>query len=230
MDDSYLKEFEATVVSVHDDNLIVLDNTAFYPQGGGQPSDTGRLIRGDEAFPVVSVGKFSGSIRHEVSKPGLKEGDAVRGVIDWPRRYKLMRAHTASHIISSVFHEDFGCKITGNQLSKEKIRIDFDLEDFDRELLQSSIDKANSILAKDLPVTISYMERGEALNTPSMVKLAGALPPAVKELRIVSIGDADVQADGGTHVKNTSEVGAIALVKAENKGKSNRRVYVRLVD
>ena len=137
MNDSYKKEFEATVTAVTDDKFIVLSETAFYPQGGGQPCDTGKFIFNDKEYAVLFVGKFNGQISHEVDKPGLQVGDKIRGVLDWKKRYNHMRAHTASHVISAVFHEDFGAKITGNQLSEEKIRIDFNLENFDRELLQS---------------------------------------------------------------------------------------------
>ncbi|MBN1275555.1 alanyl-tRNA editing protein [Candidatus Woesearchaeota archaeon] len=232
MDDSYCGEFDAVVVGVADGKYVVLDRTAFYPGGGGQPHDTGVLVRGGEEFPVVSVGKFSGEITHEVGVPGLKEGDVVRGVVDWDRRYKLMRAHTASHVVSAVFHDDLGCRITGNQLSEGRIRIDFDLVEFDRGLLQRAIDKANAFLSEGLAVSVSYLPREEALQDPSLVKLAGALPPVVDELRIVTIGPlggpVDRQADGGTHVRNTVEVGRLELFKAENKGKHNRRVYVLL--
>ncbi len=230
MDDSYIKEFEAEVISVTDDKYVVLDKTAFYPNGGGQPYDTGKILKDDEEFEVVYVGKFNNKISHEVDKPGLKPGDKIKGIINWERRYKLMRSHTAAHIISAVMHDMFNAKITGNQLSTEKIRIDFSLEDFDREKIMMAINKANEIIKSDLPVSISYMAREEALKDPSMVKLANAMPPAVSTLRIISIGDFDKQADGGTHVHSTKEVGMIELIKAENKGKNNRRVYLRLVD
>ncbi|MBD3208922.1 alanyl-tRNA editing protein [Candidatus Woesearchaeota archaeon] len=228
MDDAYLKEFDAVVKSVKDDKYVVLDNTAFYPNGGGQPFDTGKLVKDGVAYPVDYVGKFDGDISHEVSEPGLQVGDEVRGAIDWDRRYRLMRAHTAAHVVSAVFYHDFNCRITGNQLSEEKIRIDFDLDGFDRGALQSSIDKVNNILAQNLPVTVTYLSREQALQDSSLVKLAGVLPPAVQELRIVAVGGVDRQADGGTHVRNTSEVGPLELLKVENKGKRNRRVYVRL--
>ena len=234
MDDAYKQEFEAEVLEVNDGRFVVLDATAFYPKGGGQPHDTGVLLRGDESFKVLFTGKFDGKVSHEVDKEGLGPGDRVRGVIDWPRRYAHMRAHTASHVISSVFHGDLGCRITGNQLSEDRIRIDFDLESFDRELLEAAIRKADGLLQRGLPVSVSYLPREEALKDPSLVKLAGATPPAVKELRIVTIGPlddpVDRQADGGTHVKNTAEVGSLSLLKAQNKGASNRRVYVSLGD
>ena len=228
MDDSYLKEFEATVVSVKDDKFIVLDKTAFYPNGGGQPYDEGILICDGKEYLVVYTGKFDGKISHEVSKPGLKQGDKVLGKINWERRYKFMRMHTAAHILSAVLHKKQEVKITGNQISLDKTRIDYNTEQFDKEQLQAYVAEADAAAKRNVDVTIRYMEREEALKDPHMVKLAGALPPAVKQLRIVTIGDIDTQADGGTHVKNTSEIGTIKFLKAENKGKNNRRLYYTL--
>lgn len=232
MDDAYCKELDTTVVAVKDGKYVVLEDTIFYPQGGGQPHDTGRLVKGDEAYKVVYAGKFDGKASHEVDRPGLRQGDRVRCTLDWPRRYAHMRAHTASHVLAAVLHDDWGAKISGNQLSEKGFRVDFDLEHFDRDLLQGAIDKTNALLAQGLPVSITYLPREEALKDSSMVKLAGALPPAIATLRVVTIGDpsrpVDRQADGGTHVCTTAEVGTLLLVKAENKGKSNRRVYVEL--
>src|SRR3989344_9127228 len=136
MNDSYLKEFEAVVESVKDDKFVVLDKTAFYPTGGGQPHDTGMMVCNGEEYPVVFVGKFSGQISHEVSKAGLKQGDKVTGRINWERRYKLMRMHTAAHLLSAIFHSKLGALITGNQKDVEKSRMDFDLENFDREKIE----------------------------------------------------------------------------------------------
>ena len=225
MDDSYLKEFEATVESVKDGKFVVLDRTAFYPSGGGQPHDTGVFVCNGEEYPVVSIGKFSGRISHEVAKPGLKEGDKVTGRINWDRRYKFMRMHTAAHILSSIFHNKLGALITGNQIDEDKTRIDFSMENFDKDRIVEYIGTANNIVKQDIPVRTYYLPREEALKMPGMVKLAGALPPDVRELRIVDIPGVDTQADGGTHVKSLAEIGTIEFVKAENKGKDNRRVY-----
>ncbi len=225
MHNSYLKEFEAVVESVKDDRYIVLDRTAFYPKGGGQPNDTGALIKGNEEFPVVFVGKFEGNISHECSRPDLKEGDKVTGKIDWERRYGLMRMHTSAHLLSAIFHNKSSAMITGSNLDLEESRIDFSLENFDRDKINEYCALANSIIQKDLPVKVSFMKREEALKIPGMVKLAGAFPPEVDELRIVEIEGVDRQADGGTHVKSLKEIGSIEIVKVENKGKANRRVY-----
>ena len=225
MDDSYLKEFEAAVESVKDDRFVVLDKTAFYPTGGGQPHDTGIMICNGEEYPVVYVGKFSGKISHEVSKPGLKAGDKVIGKINWDRRFKFMRMHTAAHLLISIFNRESNVLITGNQIDEEKTRIDFNMENFDREKILKYIEDANNTIKRDLPVKVSYMQREEAMKIPGIVKLAAALPPNVETLRIVEIPGVDLQADGGTHVKSLSEIGTIEFVKAENKGKDNRRVY-----
>ncbi|MAG91845.1 alanyl-tRNA editing protein AlaX [Candidatus Woesearchaeota archaeon] len=228
MDDSYLKEFEATVESVKDDKFVVLDKSAFYPSGGGQPHDTGVMVCNGEEYPVVYVGKFSGKISHEVSKPGLKPGDKVQGKIDWERRYKFMRMHTASHVLTSVFNKQDGVLITGNQIDLEKTRIDYNMVDFDREKMLDYINQANEIIKKNIEIKTYYLSKEEAMKIPGVVKLAGALPPDVKQLRIVEIPDVDLQADGGTHVKQLSEIGTIEFIKAENKGKERRRVYYTL--
>ena len=225
MDDSYLKEFEAAVESVKDGKYIVLDKTTFYPTGGGQPHDTGTMICDGEEYPVVYVGKFSGTISHEVAKPGLKESDKVIGKIDWNRRYRLMRMHTAAHIIDAVLYNEAGALCTGNQLGTDKSRIDFSLDVLDREKIQQYIDISNEWVRKDIDVKIYSLPREEALKIPGIVKLDGAMPPEVTDLRIVEIPGIDIQADGGTQVKNTSEIGQISLVSVENKGKNNRRMY-----
>ncbi len=228
MDDSYLKEFEAKVVSVKDDKYVVLDRTAFYPKGGGLPWDTGKLVRDSESFNVVFVGKFDGAISHEVDRPGLKEGDVVKGFIDWDNRYNVIRYHTAAHIVSSVLHREAGARITGNQVSPDKLRVDFDLERFDKEELERYVQVANDEIRKGVDVKSYYLDREEAMKIPGIVKLAGALPPSVEKLRVVEIGEVDLQADGGPHVRNTSEIGELVLVKAENKGKNNRRAYIKI--
>ena len=225
MNDSYLRDFEATVLEVNSDKYIVLDKTAFYYSSGGQPHDTGIMICRGEEYKVVYVAKLSGQISHEVSKPGLKVGDSITGKIDWNRRYKFMRMHTAAHLLISIFNKESNVLITGNQIDEDKTRIDFNMESFDREKIIQYIDTANEIVKQDLPVKIYYLPKIEAMKIPGVVKLAGALPPDVENLRIVEIPGVDIQADGGTHVKSLSEIGTIEFVKAENKGKNNRRIY-----
>src|SRR3989338_4218869 len=163
MDNCYLKEFEAVVESVKDGKYIILDKTAFYPLGGGVAYDTGVLLRDDEEFPVAYVGKFDDKISHEVSKPGLKQGDKVIGVIDWERRYKLMKLHTTAHLLASIFHNNGNVMITGNQIEPDKSRMDFSLENFDRNMTGEYFKIANELVQKDAPVRISYMKREDAL-------------------------------------------------------------------
>ena len=228
LQDSYLKEWEAVVKEVNQDKFIVLDRTAFYPKSGGQPWDTGTIVVEGEKYNVVFVGKFSGEISHEIDRLGLKSGDKVKCALDWERRYKLMRMHTAAHIISQVFNQDTGALITGNQLDLEKSRIDFSVDEFDREKMQSYEDKANEIVQRDLEVTFRILPREEALKDNNLFKLAKGFPEEIKEIRIVSIGDFDIQADGGTHVKTSKEIGKIKFIDFVNKGKNNRRVYYTL--
>ncbi len=230
---SYLKEWEAQVVSVNQEKYIVLDKTAFYPNSGGQPYDTGTItkISDGKTFRVVYVGKFSGKISHEVDKEGLQEGDKVKCNIDWDRRYILMRLHTAAHVISEVINKETGAMITGNQLDTGKCRIDFSVDEFDREKLKGYEKIANEIISKNIDVTYEFKSREDVLKDPNMTKLAKGLeglPKEVKILRIVRIGDFDYQADGGTHVKNTKEIGKIEFIDFVNKGKNNRRIYFKL--
>ena len=225
MDNSYLKSWEAKVVNVKDDKYITLDNTAFYPKGGGQPWDEGFIIKDKEKFRVVYVGKFSGEISHEVDKPGLKVGDEVSCELDWERRYTFMRYHTASHLISNILYSKADAKITGNQIETDKTRMDFSMINYSPEKLKAYVDEANEIIKKDLPITIDYMTRQEVLEKPELARLAVGLPENIKEFRIVNIGDVDKQVDGGTHVNNLKEIGIIELTKTVNKGKNNRRMY-----
>ena len=225
LEDSYLKECDGTVVSVSDGKYIVLGQAIFYPKGGGQLGDTGRIIKGNEIFNVNYTGKFSGEISHEVDRAGLREGETVHCVLNWNRRYKLMRSHTAAHVFGSLLCKDTGALVTGNRLEEDKIRFDFGLEKFDREILKKYINKANELFRKDIPVKWYELPREEALRIPGVIKMAEAFPPDIPHLRIVEIVGVDKQADGGTHVKNLKEVGQITLLKAENKGRNNRRIY-----
>jgi len=225
MDDSYLKSWNAKVVSIKDNKYIVLDKTAFYPTGGGQPWDEGFIIKGDQKFKVVYVGKFSGKISHEVDKQGLKEGDDIKCELDWERRYTFMRYHTASHLISNILYKRANAKITGNQIELDKTRMDFSMQNYSPEKLRAFVDKANNIIDQDLPITIDYLSREEVLGKPELARLAIGLPEKIKEFRIVRIGDIDEQVDGGTHISHLKEIGKIEVIKTVNKGKNNRRMY-----
>jgi misacylated tRNA(Ala) deacylase len=228
LEDSYLKECDAVVASMNEGKYVVLDQTIFYPKGGGQPCDTGRIINGNEVYNVVYVGKFSGEISHEVDRLGLKAGDKVHCVLDWDRRYKLMRSHTAAHLFASLLCNGTGALVTGNQLETDKIRFDFSLEQFNPEILEKYVAETNELLKRDTPVRSFELPKEEALKIPGVVKMAEAFPPDIPSLRIVELVDLDKQADGGTHVKNLKEVGQIKLLKTENKGKNNRRIYFAL--
>jgi len=225
MNDSYLKTWDAKVVSVKDGKFIVLDKTAFYPKGGGQPWDEGYIIKNGDKFRVVYVGKFSGEISHEVDKPGLDDGDQVSCEVDWNRRYSFMRYHTASHLISNILFRRANAKITGNQIELDKTRMDFSMKDYSPEKLREFVEEANKIIQQNLPITIDYMSREEVMGKPELARLAMGLPEKVKEYRIVRIGDIDEQVDGGTHIKNLKEIGEIEVIKTVNKGKDNRRIY-----
>ena len=227
--DFYLTEFDAVIESVKDDRYVVFDKTAFYPNSGGQPSDTGVLIHNGKEYPVIFVGKIDGIISHEVSLPGLSPGDSIKGIINWDRRYNFMKYHTASHILSAIIHSETGAQISGNQIGEEKTRVDFSLEDFDRELIKSYEAKVNEVIDRKLPVQIDIMPRDEALSIPSVVKLKNAFPPDISEIRVITIPDIDKQACGGTHVANTGEIPHIMIFKAENKGRNNRRVHFRFI-
>jgi len=221
-EDAYLREFDATVVSV-DGDKVVLDQTAFNPRGGGLVSDTGTLAK-MKVLDAIKAGEDS--IMHVVEQTNpLSVGTTVHGVLDWDRRHRIMRMHTSAHLLSAIFHKETGALITGNQIEPDKSRIDFSLDDFDRERMLTYCDQANQAIAKNPPVKTYFMKREEALRIPGITKLASVMPPDVKDLRIVEIEGYDTQADGGVHVKNLGEVGKIEALKFENKGKSNRRLY-----
>jgi Ser-tRNA(Ala) deacylase AlaX len=220
-DDAYIREFDAKVISV-DGSRIVLDQTAFNPRGGGLVSDVGTL-GGSKVSEAVKEGEEIYHILEGMNNS--KPGDQVRGVLDWDRRYRIMRMHTSAHILSSVVNGETGALITGNQISPDESRVDFNLEDFDKEKMAYYISKVNEIVARELEVMAFFMKREEALAKPGLVKLANAMPPSLDVLRIVQIGDVDTQADGGVHVRNTKEIGKVVGLGTENKGKNNRRLH-----
>ena len=216
--DSYKKEFE-TAVEDADGNKVVLAGTYFYPNSGGQPCDTGTIFQEDKEFKIMNVKKENGKIIHELDREGVKADGKVRCIIDWERRYKLMRMHTAAHIISAVINKETGAMITGNQLDEEKSRIDFSLDDFKKDLFEKYIEEANLEIKKDHKITTEIISKDEAEKKENLSKLAKGLPVELKEIRIVKIGSIDEQADGGTHVASTKEIGRIKLLSIENKRK-----------
>ena len=227
--DSYAKECESSV-AMADGKFVALDQTIFYPQGGGQPTDTGKIIsaKGDE-YKVVFAKQNGGEVALEVDREGLRKADAVRCVLDWDRRYRLMRMHTSAHLLAATIHRELGALITGNQLDEKLSRMDFNVLDFDRSLLKLFENMVNECIAKDLPVTVSFEEKEKAMQRPELFKLKDVLPKDLPVFRIVQIGDYDTQADGGTHVRSTAEIGAIRIVDFKNKGAQNRRIYWELV-
>ena len=187
--DSYLVSCKSKVVSVKEDKFVVLDQTVFYPRGGGQPWDTGKLVRSGVEFPVVAVVKAEGNASHEVSKPGLQQGDEVECFIDWERRHRLMRMHTAGHILSAIMFRQAGILITGNQLDTGKTRFDFSMENFDRTAFDASVQKANDFLSQPVEVKSYDLPREQALANPEMVKLAGGKPVFVQGKKAGIIGE-----------------------------------------
>lgn len=227
MCDSYLKEFEAKIQRVTG-NQIILDQTVFHPLTGGVAYDTGNFSKENTIYKVVKVeiNKETGEIIHVLEhESNLKRGDVVKGTLDWPRRYKLMRLHTAAHLIAAIMYRDHDALITGGQVDFERAKLDFKLPKTDRELFDAAVEKANKEANKNIQLRIYSLTREEALKMPGVVKLAGRMPPKEKELRMVEIPGIDLQADGGPHIKNTSEIGEICLVKIGNKGKNKRRIY-----
>ena len=226
-DDSYLKEFRARVIGVTDRGLL-LDRTAFHPDSGGVSSDTGLLIIGGREYRVVKAvhDREGDEVYHVLdSYEGISSGVEVTGLIDWDRRYRLMRLHTAAHIISAIMYKDYGAMITGGQVEPEYARDDFSIERFDRQVFEDAVRKANDVVRAGLDVKIYYLRREEAMKIPGVVKLAEKAPPGYGILRIVEIPGVDIQADGGPHVRNTGEIGEIRLLRVENKGKNKKRIY-----
>jgi misacylated tRNA(Ala) deacylase len=225
--DSYQKEFEAKIQSVTG-SQVVLDQTAFHPLTGGVAHDTGTITKGNIQHRVlrVEINRETKEITHILdAAEGLSIGDVVKGTLDWERRHRLMRLHTAAHLIAAIMYRDYNALITGGQVDCEQAKLDFNLPRTDREVFEDAVAKANKEVGKSTALKMYFLERTEALKMPGIVKLAERMPPQVKELRIVEIPGIDVQADGGPHIGNTREIGEISLVKIENKGKTQRRVY-----
>ena len=230
--DSYLREMDATVVLVTDDG-VVLDRTVFYPGGGGQPADKGMLR--DEAgneYRVKRAKKVRGQLVHLLEGDGRPaEGSLVHGVIDWERRYKVMRTHTAMHILCGVIYRDYGALVTGGQMEVGKGRMDFEFERMGKELVQEIEEKINAEVAAARPVRVQIRPREEAFQIPDLIRTKiNLLPKGISEVRTVELVGLDLQADGGTHVANTSEVGQMIVKGYKSKGKINKRIYFELGD
>jgi len=227
LDHSYLTSFDANVVEVVE-NGVILDRTTFHPRGGGLESDRGVIIHQDGQSMVKEAIMDEGGVIHVLEGALPKLGEHVQGRLDWERRYRIMRLHTALHVLASIVINKTNSLVTGNNVTPEMARVDFSLATFDRKMFEECVNMANEEMRKGREVRITYMEREKVLSTPGLVKLAERMPPNIPILRIVEIVGLDIQADGGPHVRNTSEVGEIVLVKLENKGKSNKRAYITL--
>ena len=226
-----LQEFSATIITVQEDTRIVLDQTVFYPKSGGVEGDMGMIIRepDGEIFTVMHTEKKGDEIIHIVDHPGLEPTDSVQGIIDWSRRYELMRYHTAAHVLSGVFWNEGQVKVTGNDISIGQGRIDFNFPDFQRDLIEKFVTKANEIIQQNLQVITYNISREELEKNPSLTKLAMGIPKHIETIRIVEIEGYDKQPDGGCHVSSLSEIGIVTIMKIKNKGKNNRRLYFELL-
>jgi misacylated tRNA(Ala) deacylase len=231
--DSYLSNFEARVLGV-EGNAIALDRTAFFPGGGGQMADRGALIWNGARLPLAGLSKRDDVIWHQVDAdtPALPAlGDTVTGELDWDFRYRMMRAHTALHVLCGVIFKDFGAQVTGGQMYPDKARMDFSMEVFTPDLVRDIELCVNEALAEDHLVKVYFLPREQAFEIPDLIRTKiNLLPPEIMTIRIVEIEGVDLQADGGTHVRGTGEVGTIRVIKTENKGKQNKRMEIELVD
>jgi misacylated tRNA(Ala) deacylase len=222
--DCYVTNFEARVTRV-EGNKLFLDRTAFHPTSGGVANDTGFIESSSGRWNVIDVIE-EGDVAHILdSKPDLSVGDIVRGRVDWDRRYRLMRLHTADHILTAILYREKGALVTGGHIDPEYAKSDFSLERGEREVFEEAIKKVNEIASSGIEVKIYFLPREKAMKIPGIVKLAAKMPPNLEKLRIVEILGIDIQADGGPHVRNTREIGEVKLLKVENKGKGKKRVY-----
>jgi misacylated tRNA(Ala) deacylase len=233
--DAYAREVDAAVVDVDThEGRVLLDRTVFYPGGGGQPHDVGALWIGDDRLTVARVAKDTGGVWHWVSDdtggalPSV--GQAVHGEVDWDRRYRLMRTHTAMHALCGVVWDRFEAPVTGGNMEPGEGRLDFEIPDWDSQRDRQPIeDELNRQLAMARPVEVGFLPREEADRDPSLIRTkVSLLPPSLKTVRVIDIVGLDRQADGGTHVRDTTEVGAVVVSKVENKGKGFRRIRIRL--
>ena len=227
-DNSYIKEFDAIVLETTSDGVI-LDRTAFYPGGGGQPSDAGTLYSGDHEYPVKKLSRRDGKLVHEVDGAHPEFASRIHGIIDWARRYQLMRTHTALHILSGVVWRDYGALVTGGNIKPLSARMDFELEHMTTDFASNMERLVNKEVENARPVEVRSLPREKAFKIPDLIRTKiNLLPDSIKQIRIVDIVGLDLQADGGTHVSNTEEVGAIKIVGHESKGRTNKRLRIKI--
>jgi misacylated tRNA(Ala) deacylase len=228
--DAYVQEFDAVVTAV-EGNAVALDRTAFYPGGGGQPNDVGRLAAGEAGWAITKVRKAGNDILHELDGEPPAVGTTVHGIVDWERRHKLMRTHTAMHILCGVVWRDYGASVTGGNMEPLKGRMDFEFESMKQELVLEIEARVNAEVAAERPIRVKSLPREEALAIPDLIRTKiNLLPPGIPEVRTVEIVGLDLQADGGTHVANTREVGKIRVVDYKSKGKINKRIEIEIYD
>jgi misacylated tRNA(Ala) deacylase len=231
--DSYLKDFSATVTSVDAENrAIVLDRTAFYPGGGGQPADKGVIVSGGGVeFPILKMQKNGDAVAHSLGgdSPLPAVGETVRGLIDWEHRYALMRTHSALHVLCGSIFRDYGAQVTGGNMEPLKGRLDFEFETLQGDFVREVEVAINKEVAAARDIRVKILPREEAFQIPDLIRTKiNLLPEGISEVRTVEIVGLDLQADGGTHVRNTSEIGHIRVADYKSKGKINKRIYIEL--
>jgi misacylated tRNA(Ala) deacylase len=230
--DSYLQEFDAKVTSILPaERAVVLDRTAFYPGGGGQPCDFGILTIAGATYPVNKVKKQGDDILHflggEAALPSV--GAASHGTLDWVRRYELMRTHTALHVLCGTVFRDYGALVTGGDMEPLKGRMDFEFETMRGDLVREIEAAINAEVAKARELRVRILPREEAFQIPDLIRTKiNLLPEGIAQVRTVEIVGLDLQADGGTHVRNTNEVGTIRVVDYKSKGAINKRIYIEV--
>jgi misacylated tRNA(Ala) deacylase len=230
--DAYLRHVDARVTDVRPEaSAVALDRTVFYPTGGGQPHDSGTLA----GLPVVNVGKEGDAVWHTLSLPdgGVlpKPGDSVHGTVDWERRHALMRTHTALHVLCGVIWNEWGKPVTGGNMEPLAARMDFEFDPLPEGFGGRVEELVNIELAAARAIQVTFLPRGSALEDRDLIRTkVNMIPEAVEEVRVVDIVGLDKQADGGTHVRSTDEVGRIRVVKTESKGKGNKRIRLEVLD
>lgn len=228
--DAYATEMQTEIVRTDvEDNRVLTDRSVFYPGGGGQPHDLGHFSIGDDRLEVVRVTQDSDGIWHWLEGGLPSVGTAVTGVIDWERRFSLMRTHTAMHALCGVIWNRFQSPVTGGNMEPGAGRLDFDLPEWSADLIPVVEAELNEELARQRNVDVSFLPRNAADEDPSLIRTkVNLLPAGIQEVRVIDIVGLDRQADGGTHVSDTGQVGRITIPKAENKGRGFRRIRVRL--
>jgi misacylated tRNA(Ala) deacylase len=230
--DSYLQKFDAEIIGMaEEEKAIILDRTAFYPGGGGQPADNGYLDFNGEKIVVMRAKRDGGDILHylEIMPDFQLQGTKVLGQIDWDKRYKLMRTHTAMHVLCGVIFRDYGASVTGGDMQPLKGRMDFEFETMRKELVKEIEEAVNFEIDQAREVSARILPRDDAFLIPDLIRTKiNLLPEGITEVRVVEIEGLDIQADGGTHVKNTSEIGNITIADYKSKGKINKRIYLEI--